>query len=264
VNGAVVAVDITDKTKPNIISQIQTNSANFAVLSADQKTLFLSDATGGLKIIDITNPKTLKIIGSLSTPYANYLKLSDDEKTIFVGDNYGLIIVNITSLTNPSIINTFSDYLYVYAISPIFDGKLRAIITQDYTKNGGSLWLMDFGNFSAAPTVIGSVVLNDFAQDLALTNDRKNALVAGQTHGVFIIDISNRTQPSIMTFVLTNYGFSVSLLKDGKTVALGDGSMGIKLFKIQEFALPIEGKYLPNMIGNENSFYAKSIAVSDD
>ncbi|MDR1285834.1 MAG: hypothetical protein LBJ88_06510 [Campylobacteraceae bacterium] len=207
-----------------ILCEMSTYYAKGAVLSNDNKIIYVADGRSGLKIINISNPTNPFIVGYIDTYDANHITLKTDNKIAFMADGkYGLKIIDISNSSNPFIVGLFQT---TYA--------QKIILSHDNTKayiadGGGGLKIINITNPSN-PTLIAS--LEGYSiYDIALSKDGTKIYAASGFGGLRIIDVSNSLTPIHINSLETTYARGVTVISDN-IIYVADSSDGLKIVDI--------------------------------
>lgn len=225
---------IVKKDSPNDhnIGQVDTNgSASGIVLSPDEKTAYIADGDGGLKIINISDPLHPQIIGVYDTDgYAESVVLSHDGTIIYLADyDHGLHIINVSTPTVPTLLTSMPTPSYAKNIKLSADGQTAYIADGD-----SGLQIIDVSNPST-PTIIGALNTYGWAEGVALSPDEKTAYIASGNGGLYIIDITTPTTPQLIKgFYRTSKGwaYGITISADGNTAFLSSGYTGLDIIDI--------------------------------
>ena len=202
-------------------------SANASTLSPDGNTAYVAGGAAGLRIIDVTDPTEPSIINTVP-PYSNdfstsglppsveSVTLSPDGNTAFVADrDSGLVIIDVTDPTAPSIINAVPP-----AISRSWDVTLSADGNTAYVAGeSAGLQIIDVSDPATATET--ATVVTDNATGVAV--HESTAYVADEAGGLKIIDVSDPLTALVTGSVTYNSDARrVTLSADGQAAFVAD------------------------------------------
>ena len=183
---------IYDISNPSQLKYLVTysvsNNAKDIVISKDGSKAYIANYQDGLEIVDISNSLNPTHIGSLDTTYANGVKISNDETKVYIADFSGLIIVDITDPTQPTIYpNQYSTEVNIKDVVISKDGS-KAFIANAKSGNVG-LEIIDI-NDPSNPTLIADHNITDDSYAVVLSNDETKAyVVSDAVSSMEVLDI---------------------------------------------------------------------------
>ncbi|MCP3889731.1 MAG: hypothetical protein GY702_12780, partial [Desulfobulbaceae bacterium] len=205
----------------------------------------------------------LEFISAIDTPGSAYhADISTDGSTIYVADASSLQIIDITDLSSPAIIGSYSAPCHRVAVSS--DQSIAYL-----AGNTGGLVIVDISN-PATPTFITQYTTSGVARSVTLSADNNTAYVlfggTSGSGGLVILDVSTPSSPSLIYSNSLTNSFQQSVLSsDENYLFIGDGS-GLRIFDISTPASSalIGSVPLPNFIidvvlsADDNTIYAAS------
>jgi hypothetical protein len=245
-------------------------TAEDMVLSADGTKIFIANGSAGLKVVDVSNPKQPKLIGEYDDieddteenkgGFARRITISSDKKTLYMADGLaGLKVIDISTPTNPSLIDKFDTVGFSHGIA----------ISPDDSR----VYISDNGEDGGTPGIrIVNVEDNDlwlihqreeqWATQVAISKDGKTAYITDKKVGILIVDVHNAEDDitTLGTYKVIDGGISADIVlsKDGKTAYVANKKQGIKVIDISDSTNP----KLISTFDTDN--IAKSITLSKD
>jgi hypothetical protein len=164
---------------------------------------YIAAGSAGLQVVDVTDRSNPHIAGSLSLPgNANDVRLLGGVAYIAAG-SAGLLVVDVTNPLAPLLrgsLGTGGNALHV---------AVRG--STAYIANGSNLFLANVSN-PAAMTQIVALPLTGTIQGVDVDAQRKLAVVAAGSAGIYVVDISNQGAPVLRGSASTG---------DARAVAIG-------------------------------------------
>ncbi|HOI15227.1 MAG TPA: YncE family protein [Geobacteraceae bacterium] len=232
-----------------------TSSSSLTSGSNSSSSASLGGATGG----------TSGATASTTTTTANPLD------ALFLGRNFGVValssggigILNGTTLgaVSPLLVGELGSVgggLFDVVISP--DGKTTLV-----SNFGDSTVFLIDTTYPAMPSVVGSIDVGFFAEDMDITPDGRYALVTdgGFSTKIAVIDVRNRSLARVAEFSWLRQFQSVSISSDGATVLAADYWNG----QVHALLLDQDGKleYVSSMdISKDGKLRPVNVAISPD
>ena len=174
------------------LSKISTGLDAYSLLVEDDYC-YITCGYSGFKIFDISdlsNPVKVADFPQLNDGYAHQFILKDNIAYIGNG-NGGIWIINCTNPENPSVIKNYRhDYSWDIQIDNdiLFSGN-------GHIQSQSSLTVTNISDLFN-PVHINTILTDEDITDLELVEDKLYA--SGSTDGLFIYDISNKTDPKIL------------------------------------------------------------------
>lgn len=279
--GGLKIINIINPDSPVLIaSENSFSDAMSVVIKGDYA--YVADGGGGLRIVDVSNinlPQLKASIGGLG--YAFKVILQEDYAYI-AGGNNGFSIVNISNPIEPSLVKTtvIPDQGYAYDID----------VLGDYAFVAGSthLYIYDISNPSQ-PLEIGRYSDDFFPHKVRVHENL--AFIANNNGQLRIIDVSDRTQPQLITdhsfgniitdmavqgnylFIsggqYANYGVQVLEISDASQPKLV-GFIQTSDFNIMPYSLALDGAQIAvaNFAGGvlilDNDIFSKPFSSQSD
>ena len=130
------------------------------------------------------------------------------------------------------------------------DDDLTYYLTSEPTKG-------TFTAFNSSP--LGSVFIGSVGLSVVVSGDGNTAFVANYEGGLQIIDISDASNPALLsTFTTEGIAFDVALSSDGNTVYLADEEAGLQIIDVSD-------RFNPSFIGAlDTEGYAIGLDLSSD
>lgn len=183
-NAGLVVLDLSDRSAPVIIAELDTNGVAIDV-KFDNDMVYLADGTAGVKVFDVSNPFFPTLISSVDTPnIAQDLQVSNNYLYVADGTS-GLQIIDLTDLYSPVVVGQVNGIGQAKGVD--VSGNTAAIGTTS------GLYIVDIttANF---PVLLGSLAISNI-KDLVV--EENYVYLAAYTSGYYVIDIRNPDQPVI-------------------------------------------------------------------
>ena len=219
-------IDISDTNNIKLINSYNKSGIPFDIkLSNDESKIFVAYAHGGFSIIDIEDKDNPSEIG-LYSGYYNAIAISDDESKAFLLDNSKeLTIVDISDEKNITYISGLSIEGYVEDIVLSKDEK------KVYIVDGDGLVIIDITDISN-PIKLGRINISEGSlNNIVLSRDEQIAFIDDYKKGLFIIDISDSQNPTLInTFPTEILNFKLS--NDEDKIYIAGRSKGLIVIDI--------------------------------
>ncbi|MBD3288929.1 hypothetical protein GF337_09015 [candidate division KSB1 bacterium] len=125
-----VLYNIFDSSNPKFLSQIKTTNA-FS-LALENKTAYVADGDGGIRIIDLTNPTSPRLLGSHSTSgSARDIRYRDGRVFVAVGAA-GVDVFNVEDPNNPVFLDNYATLGFASRVTIHESGNLISVSAWDY------------------------------------------------------------------------------------------------------------------------------------
>lgn len=173
-----------------------------------------------LQIYDFSNPQQTQLTGELFLDDMAFA-FAFDNNTAFVGGYKGLYIIDITDVTNPSILSFLPSTYYVRDVE-VHNGYLYA------SGFNGGLGVLDYAD-PTNPTIAGSVVTNFNKGDIVIENN--TLWMASSYDGFSAWELTNPLQPTLL-LSSQDYGQITGIEVFGSTLYLASPSQGLMTFDI--------------------------------
>jgi hypothetical protein len=246
-------------------------TAEDMVMSADGTKVFLADGSAGLKVIDVTNPKAPKLVGEYDDVedntdanrggFGRRIAISSDRKTVYMADGLaGLKVIDVSNPTNPTLKGKLDTDGFSHGITVSPDGKV--VYVSDNGEDGGTPGFRIINVEDGTDPYMIHERAEQWATQVAISNDGKTAYVTDKLAGILIVDVSDAENgiTTLGTYTVTDGGISADIVlsKDGKTAYVANKKPGIKILDVNDSANPkLISKFDTDKI-------AKSIALSSD
>lgn len=227
--------------------------ASDADVSTDGNTLYVAD-NNSLQIIDITDVSSPVTLGSYTGSNMQSVVVSDDQNTAYIpNENTGLLVLDISDPTNPTLIATYNTPGSARQITLSADENTAYLSD---TGAGGSLIILDVSNPSA-PALISSNTSSTSLQKTILSSDG-NTLFAGDNNGLQIFDITNSATPTLIgSLTLPRAIWEVELSTDENTLYAANTDDGLAIIDISNPITPL-------LISNYDTTAGVGVALSPD
>lgn len=189
--------------------------------SSTGEYLYLSDEKNGFTILDLTQPSSPLQKGEYTRLRAIHASPSiDDNKIFIIRKTKGLSIFDISNKEEFKLLANYNRGLEINHLA-IDDNRSRLYLS--HTKGLSLLDISCIGN----PREIFNFPLEDGANHVILSADKKIAYVASGENGIHVLDVSTESDISLISTCLTpKYAKALTLSHDGERLyvsALDDG-----------------------------------------
>ncbi len=178
-----------------------------------------------LQIYDFSNPQQTQLTGELFLDDIAFA-FAFDNNTAFVAGYKGLHFIDITDVTNPSLLSFLPSTYYVRDVE-VHNGYLYA------SGFNGGLGVVDYTD-PTNPTIAGNVVTNLYKGDIVIEDN--TLWLASSFDGFSAWDLSNPVQPSLL-LVNPDYGQITGIEVFGSKLYLASPTQGLMTFDISN--LPV-------------------------
>ncbi len=253
-------ISVEDPTKPELVGSYDDpcdkgeNKGGFGRridISSDGDTIYMADGLAGLKIIDVSNPYCPSLLGKVDTKgFSHGIKVSNDGNIVYVADNGedggepGLRVIDVS---NPYCPKMIAERKEQWATQANISNDDKTLYITD--KKAGVL-VIDVTNPSgiscADKKYVGNYKITDkgISADIVLSKDGKKAYVANKKPGIKILDISNSSNPTLIS-KFDNDGFggksiakSIALSNDGKVLYVANRKTGVMAVDVSDASNP--------------------------
>jgi len=222
--------------------------------------LVVPSGVSGVKIIELNNVENpVLYTGYQTTGSANRVDTAGNYGFVAYGAS-GLMILNMSDLSNVQNVSSV----------PSLDLSLDVVVDANYAylaDRAGGLRIVDISNPSA-PSVAGSCVpgacLPAASRAVIAGVAGKMALAGLDTNKVAIIDVTNRTNPSLIA-TFNTAGLPVDMEISGNYVYIAEGASGIEVFYIGNPQSPLKAGSLstPNNSATGISISGNTLFIAD-
>ncbi|AKG92420.1 hypothetical protein GAH_00224 [Geoglobus ahangari] len=224
-------VDISDPTKPTILSRYTPNTGPIGI--RDNYLYIINHITKELEIVDISNisqPKKISnvFIGSVwrGALYLNY--------TFITSANNGITIVNISNPYNPQIVSRVLEDKKGFIPRPVFSGNYMFAAAE------GRVFVVDISDASNPVVVYESDPMS--IQSLWIQG---KYLIAGSKDSIKIFDISDPVNIKILGDFHVAHGPVVDVMADDRYIYTANDYWGAEIFSYS-----LEADTIPPKIEN--------------
>ena len=240
-------------------------------LKKKEKTLYAFDT---ISTLELNLPHGAS---NLSEPYQTLestIGISPDEKTVYLasydprhGGAIGyLIILDISDLKNPKIVNKDTLHLYFDALKVFPDGKhLLAVTSNDHEGLSTDLHVIDVQD-SKHPKEVGSLkkeyLSDDYIEDFTISNDGKRAYVATD-NTIEVISLEDLTLPIRMQVIKREYDstLAIAITKNRNRMYVSREKV-LQLFDIEDDKMNLITSYKIDGDGHYDDI--ENLVLSDD
>ncbi|MCA9759073.1 MAG: hypothetical protein KDA27_24990, partial [Candidatus Eisenbacteria bacterium] len=225
--GAILRIaDVTDASSPTILSEHEFPSAVFDVV-VDGDVAYVATAYSGLFILDVGDPSAPFALSSL--PNANVIvDLAKSGSIVFIVDGVGVRLIDVTDPGNPSELSRFDT-----------PNSAQHVTAQDnlaYVSDlFGGLRIYDVSN-PTSPFLTGELLFFPLGLPEA-TVVRDGIAYVGDWQGLFIVDVSDPSNPTQLSFLTAGISFDLAL--EGNLLYSADG-YGVAIFDVSDPAHPTQ------------------------
>ncbi len=239
-------VDISDPLQLRLRGSLPDLGTAWDIVVQDS-VLFLASAQSGLYLIDIRSAENPSIISHLSFKNQSILKLAVSNQTVYASTgNKGLLIIDITDLTSPRLVNT------LYAESGVW-GLLTEQNRMYLSCGKYRLEVLDLSS-PENPRKIGELAMPGMVWDMRIVE--KVLYLPIPSKALQLIDVSNAYQPKRLESPITlMHPNSIDLHQNRAYILSRTGGMSILDLSLPE---------APKLTGTFNLPHpSRSIAVLD-
>ena len=251
--GSLQIVDISDLNNPNLISECTIpNMVSEDVVVTNNYAYLIGSGENSYSIVEISDPNNPELIEGFDFTGSN-IEICNSK--VYICTNSGNIFTNnglaILDITNPESFDLDTHFKSGLA------EKLQVINDIAFIANGFTgLTILDSSNPNEI-THISNYQTSDTALDVII--DSTTAFVAVNENGVEIIDVSNLTEPELLSQIDTEYGKIRTLAKkDNNLYFGGEDEYCIYAYNIEDLENP---QLLQTIPVNDFSF---DLTIYDD
>jgi len=228
----VIFLDISNPNQPELMGRYNTSGYAFS-LDAKNDLIYVADSNQGIKIIDFSNPEVPIRRGICHTPKPC--------RAIKIVGNYALVtgdsLIGIVDISNPDF-----PILTDYAELDRYQGE-NFVIKDDYLYTADSLHGMRIFKLEnpAPPTLESSFEITDGMDEISVYNNYAY-LANNSKKELWIVDISNPTQPTLVTQYQEKPGWTGDMVTNGQylyTMNYPHQLQGLRVFDISTPTSPI-------------------------
>ena len=225
----VYSLDISD---PSDIKKLDKQKDGYnigAVLSSDDKYLYVANGKDGILIYDVSDPSDISKVSSLDLDgESRKVALSKDGKTLFVATNdNGLVSVDVSDPSNPTKLDTLD--IGGKALNVILNGTGKMAYVAGA---GAGLVIVDVSNPSDMKKV--SSVDTSWAKSVSISYLERIVFVADNDNGVIVIDVGDKEHPKKIGNIDINAKAENIISKDGIGY-VSASSEGLKIINTDYF-----------------------------
>lgn len=244
-------INIANPAEPVVVGSVDTDGYSNNVTVVGNYAYVISYSYG-LRIINVANPAEPVVVGSIETPgYTEGLAVAGN--FAYVAANFrGLRIINVANLAVPVEVGSYEAPLrLVYDVVVVSNYAYVG----GYGDNGYCLLVIDIADPSA-PVVVGSVDMEDFSTDIAVSGNF--AYVTSYGTGLLVIDITNPVTPVVIGSVTTIQNTRGVTVVGNYAYVTGDGLDDREGLSIIDISNPV----FPNVVGFAGTYAAQQVVVA--
>jgi hypothetical protein len=260
-DGDLKIVDVTDPTAPAPSGAIVTPGFASGVFISGNYA-YVADGDSGLQIISIidpTNPTVIATYRDTLEAFNNVFVLGDYAYVVgLTGTGTGLIIINVSDVSNPFFVGQFKDDDAWYHLARFID----VFVSENFAYVGaqGSNYLFGYENFEIIDVTNPSnpIYMGAFSPGSFRAYAHLGIFISGHGflvghYGLSIIEISDPTSPALIGTYDTP-GLAQNVLVSGNYAYIADGDTGLEIVDISTPSNPMPaGSY--NTPGSAHDIY---------
>ena len=225
----VYSLDISDPTDISKLDKQKDGYNIGAVLSKDDKYLYVANGKDGIVIYDVSDPSDISKVSSLDLDgESRKVALSKDGKTLFVATNdNGLVSVDVSDPSNPTKLDTLDIGGKALNVTLNGTGKMAYVAGA-----GAGLVIVDVSNPSDLKKV--SSVDTAWAKAVSISYLERIVFVADNNNGIVVVDVSDKKHPKIIGNIDVNAKVESITSKDGIGY-VSASSEGLKIINTDYF-----------------------------
>ena len=251
-------IDISDPTHLEKIGEFN-DGDGCSKIKVEGDRAFISSSSFPIKIVDISNPGIPNKIGEIPGTELTYTSISNFE----VSGNFlyvlnfleGLLIFNVTDVTNPTLISQFQgDYWFTYGFDIV--GNLAYISGYNGYYTNKMFVILDISD-PANPLEISSEIGGTLIDDIIINGD---FAYCNFGNGFMIFNISNPSN-IIQLGSYSDNGAYRNLFASEDYIYLVDSCYGLKIIDVSDPTYPTkiaefeDGEYFSDFIIEDNYIY---------
>lgn len=211
-SGGLWTVNISDPANPVHLGSLPPFCQDVVVQG---NYAYLALMVSGLWIVDISNPFAPQLTSTFDTPgYVEALDVSGNY--LYVADGYtGVRVLDVSDPANPISVSALGSGIESHSIDVFAHGEVLAV-----ADNAGGAWFVGIET-PQSPATLGRFMGIANGKTLEVVDDY--AVIADNSLGAILIDVSDPTTPSIRDFD-EYYGYATGLAsEDGSFFVTDDG-----------------------------------------
>ncbi len=227
--------DITNRSHPQKISQYQSPNIRYCnSIIVEDGYGYILDYYGHVEILSITDGDEITSIGNYHQPFVEYYDFTlYSQYLIIAAESTGIVILDISSKTNPREVETIFDGNCYYSLA--IDGKNL------YTISAGGIPKMKVYDFSnpANPQLITEYLLpnNTYWRYITVNEDRA-CITSSYDNILLFLDISSPNNPQYIGEYRDETLVSINTVQFVGGYLCTGGSTGINIFDIKDITAP--------------------------
>ncbi len=215
--------DVTTPSAPSQLGKIDTSGAAFGVVISNGYA-FVADEYAGLQILDIRNPHRPVRVGHFESTSRSMQNLALVGNLAFVActDLGGLLILDVSDVTNPVLVGTYPDaeFTDVQVV-----GNYAYLAEPDY-----GLYIVDVSN-PADPSYVSRLLPSQSTEGSGVIVRGQYAYLSGGPAGIFVMGVSNPASPQKLGSYNTD-GYASHITLSGNYAFVSDHSGGLYVLNI--------------------------------
>lgn len=226
-SGAVASfIEVASLPELRVVADLELPAQVLSAVFVDDRHALLADRAGGLSVVDVAIPSAPAVIGTLALPVpAVDLAVGDGFAVAALGD-YGIAIVDLGDLTNPSLAARAVRELTVpqVAVHGTVAYLAGTVFWGSYV-GGAYLILLDLADPSHPVELVSRVVENRLVTTIDLLGSPPtHAVLTSEWRRLFVLDVSDPGDPhEVASLALRRVASDVAIRGTTACVAAEDG-----------------------------------------
>jgi len=268
-NGALLILDISDRSNPVLLGSYTPPIAGPADLEVVGTTVYLACSHRGVLVVNASDPTNPVLVGSFNAGYSFYgVEVVGNNGYFSTGSSNVFVVLNLSNPSDITIVSTLTLPSFVQDITVVgwtayvanyesgltivdvsnpgipvvigfyntpglCDGVTVSGTTAYLADRASGLQIVDVSN-PGAPFLLSTfpVPPSNTAEQTVIVNDRAYLSTLRQ---LFVLDISDQTNPILVgSHVVDNGGVALDLVINGPTACLSAGAAGLLIFDLNK------------------------------
>ncbi|MBN1329102.1 MAG: hypothetical protein JXA54_06475 [Candidatus Heimdallarchaeota archaeon] len=193
-------IDVSNISNPTFVAEYPVENSRMNTLALRGDYLYLG-SSDGLEILNISDLSNITKVGQCNTTNPVRKIVLQGDYGYLAAENSGLVIVNITDPTNPFKISSYKTNIDTWDIAL----KGSIIFIANTNRTDSVLVVVDVSD-PMNPTKIGCYDNSGYPEmlGLSITINGSYAYLGTEEHGLFVLEITNITQPQLISHFYGN------------------------------------------------------------
>lgn len=226
--GGLIVLDVEDKSKPRLLSRVESGGAVRAVRVMSGIGCLAVDGEG-LVLVDLTDPAAPMLVGSYRASDNIHGFAAVGDYVYLAAGTAGLEVVDISDPSEPARVGVLSadgsvfraaasgDFLYVTTLNPLSFAVISVL-------------------HPSSPVLLGKYPSSDYFGSVAVRGE--TAFLASGSSGLRSIDVSNSAEVSVLGMAPTR-GWALAARVFSNYAYVAEGTSGLEIFNVADGARPI-------------------------